>query len=684
MCKNPDCKKSATNKGTCTSKLINHCKFDRVTATYTITKPGSYTLSEDVKGTVIIATSGVCLDLCCHYLDANGAANAVHVQPNLNSISIFNGRIINSIDAGILIDTAFSVNIFDLSMLNNSLDAIRVTNSDTIEVKNVSFFGQTVGERALLFNLSRNLRINTITATYYLSTIGAVLQFDSCNTASVQDVDVTNCTKTSGADVNEFDPGTAFVAVTNSTGVDFVHVKVNNNTFNNNVAVSDQNDHWRTAEGIQFSNSNSCSLYRCETNNNTDIAGNVATTDTEDYLLNFLFCSGCEVREHQSNSNTCTAPILYFEMITVFDSNSVILDTCQANNNLISELFVSSFLQSEVDGIELGTYFTDNLTGNSHSNMVLNCQANNNILVNPGAGRTSHANAGLLIGIHPRGVGFTVDNCQASHNTISNLEPFSVSVGIVPSASTNTLVSNCITSNNQGAVLNYGIALHQVGLPVAGLGVKVVNCISDFNGTYGISVGLADDLNNTGGNVEIVDCFCSNNSGTGDAAGIIVQPLIGGTTNVVIKGCEIYDTTSVGANIAGIKVTNAVNVVIEDTNVFRTIADGFMAHGILFDTVNDSKIIRTQFHGNQNDGIRVTATSFNNLVQDNYAVDNGTIGFNDLSAFANAWLGNKAQVNGTDYSGVAVGNISTYTKATGTYAGGTAPLIYATTNLSII
>jgi hypothetical protein len=672
---NRDCQ-----KGGCTAKAINQCSLTRANGTYVITKPGNYTLSEDVRGTISIQTSNVCLDLCCHTIDANGAANAIVVADQKN-ISISNGAIINSTVAGISLTNVTSVEIFDLFFQNNALDAIFVTGSTDVSVSKIDSVGTASGERFLHFVNTDNIVVKESNATSYLSTLGAIIQFEKCDAVSVQDVNVTNNTKTSLATVDEFTAGTALVFVETSTGVDFVRVKVNNNTFNNTVAVADQNNHWRTAEGILFKNSNTCSLHRCETSDNTDIAGNLATLDTEDFMLQLLNCFSFIVTEHQANSNSSLQPLVYLQGITASDSSSITFDTCQANDNTLVELANIPGV-TQLIGFELAPYFISALT---HDLVLLNSQANGNTVTRGGAGRIISQQA-LVSGILVAGTGNAIiDKCQANRNRMVDFQPFTYAVGILSERSPNVIISNSTADFNTGSQFAIGI-LFESNSVTRGPNVWIKHCSASYNGNVGISMGaLTFITGRLNADAVIDDCvIVRNGTQAGPAAGIFVVPVAGNTRNLVIKDCQIFDTglgSTLSTSSAGISVTNATNVVIENTNVFDTTAPGVVvAHGILFDNVSNSKIIRTQLHRNKTNGVNLNANTLNNLVQDSYAVANLGTGFNDQSAFANAWFGNEAQANGVAYSGVS--NVATFSKSTGVYV--PAAIYPKLTNIAIV
>lgn len=659
-------------------KTINQKKIDKAGGALFLTQSGDYCVTEDIVGTLIIASDSVCLDLCCHTLNAAGAPNAI-VADGFQALKVYNGRIINSTDAAILVSNCEAVELYILEMNQHALDAIRHEDSTDLSVHDVVFSNDESGERALLFESCNNISVNRCQATGFLSTIGAVIQLDSCNAASIQDSDVSQCTKIGAANVYEFTPGTALVSVDSSTGVDFVHVKVNNNVFNNKVPIDDQANHWRTAEAIQFSLSSSCSLHQCETSNNTDVSGSLATLDTEDFFLLLFGSDNCIVTGHQSNNNSFALPPAYFIGVAVFDSNSMRLQGCQANNNTGTELLVAPF-ETNLQGFWISSYFS---FASAFDNVLRNCQANFNHVDFGGAGRTTVL--GYVAGMHATGTGYVIDNCQANHNSLGDAPPVTRAVGFISSAATNTLISNSTADNNTGGEESNGISLHITRGATRGTNQRIINCSASSNGNHGISVGLSIDLNQTNADVEIIDTVCDRNgSAGGPAAGIIVQPVLGGSRNILIKGCQIYDTFSGGNDIAGINITNASNVVIEDTNIFNTASTGFAAHGILFNNLTDSKIIRTQLHKNQNSGVEILGNNnaisiieslaidsnigFNfeagsvatcSLVQDSRALNNFIAGFRVAIAppLTVTFIGNEAQCNGAtandNYAGLA-------------------------------
>ncbi len=650
---------------------------------------GDYCVTENITGTIVVEANSVCLDLCCHTLDAAGHPNAI-VADGYQGLKIFDGRIINATDAAILIDNYSSVEIFKLVMNNNALDAIRQSNSIDLNVHDVDFINDNSGERALLFDTCDNISVNHCNASGFLSTIGAIVQFDTCHAVSMQDVDVTNNTKSQAVPTGSFATDAAMVNANTCEGVDFIHVKVNNNTINTTAIGT------RRFSAIGFVRSNSCSMHRCETSDNMDINGDVGNDLTQFAALDRQVFIGLSdniiITEHQANNNSFTAPIGTVRMYNVRDSNNIIFDGCQANSNSVQELIVSPVFFAEMQGFE-----TQVVSGTSDNCVIRNCQANFNTVVNGGAGRDPLlGNYAILTGIEVDGSSI-IENCQANNNSFQDATPLPLTllVGIASVETSNITISNTTADGNTGAELSLGIGFSGL-FGLIGSNYIVSNCSASSNGNYGLLIGDPIDLTTATFDISIIDCvFNENGNALSDSAGIGVLSLTSNASNILIKGCQIYDTFSGGGDAAGITIATASNVVIEDTNIFNTTADG-TGDGILFDTVRDSKIIRTQVHGNQNSGVELVGVNTNvmilnsiaidndkgfsvaarstlvhGVVQENRALGNTSIGFEHAAVlpapFDTGYQKNYAQDNGVNYSISNVIQIYDYSIPTATY-----------------
>jgi len=734
-CKSDKCHSDKKKEEGCTSKAIKQCHFDKHEGIYVIDKPGNYHLTKDVKGTLSIQCDNVCLDLCCHTLDANGGANAIVIgQPlqqavqisslkSLNAdlsaklkdahkngigkksdlplkksvastkassindfhhIRIFNGSVSGAEVSAIFANNVFDLELFDLTMLNNTLNSVHVNACNSVQVKNVDFSGRHKGERALLFDDSYNLQISECNATEYVSTVGAVIEINSCNTVYVKDVNVTDCVKQSTADFFIFTAETSFIFVggrgfpvfeeiLGSSDVHFERVRANNNVFED-LALA---DFWRTFSAILFTYSNSCSLTNCETSNNVDITGNSVNIDSEDFFLCLFLCESSKINGHQSNNNSCPESIVYFFPVAILDSVGIELDNVQTNNNYAEEL-ASIFFNTFLIGILTSLYFF----GDSSVDVIVkNSQANGNIVNKSGAGRTTAAgNGGFIFAIAAGFFGaseHSVQNCQANNNSILDSEPFTGVVGIINESGYGN-ISDSEASGNRGGEFAMGIDSFSFGGPIK---QTVTNCVAHNNGNYGISLGYPT-LDTLVDNVCIKDCVCIANGSQGDAAGIIVHPFSGSNRDIVIQNCKILETGSEFSDEAyGIlSTTEATGLVVENCIIENT--SGILGYGIFLDNLTDSIVSGCKVIRSQDDGIRVQSASTNNLFENNKAIGNSATGFVDSSGAANAWTGNKAENNGTDYAGIVA---STYSKSTGVVAGGaSANNIFFLTNISVI
>lgn len=599
--------------------VIDQCQINKQCCTLTLTKSGSYILGGDILGTIVIAGNSISLNLNSHNLNANGKANAIIINSNVQNVKVYNGRITNASKSAILVnENCSAIALYDLDMVNNPFNSIRIISSFDILVKNIDFVNSNSGERALKIDSCYNVAVDQCAMSGFFSTIGAILEINDSTNVTVNDVVVSYNTKTNTAVINEFDVATAFVGVNSCSGIDFARVKVNNNTINNTIPVADQSIHWRTAEAIAFLSSQTCTMHQCETSNNTDSAGAIATPDTEDYMLLFLGCENCQVTEHLSNNNSCTAPIAYFIGTMVADSNSMVLDECQSNSNFAAELNILPF-DSQLIGFWIAPYFD----GPVNDNVLKNSQSNFNQVADGGAGRTS--GGANVRGIEMASSGI-ITHCQVNHNSMGTTGDIQAVWGIFAPSAKDITISHSSADNNTGGGAAFGIEIIQCER------VVVSHCSASSNSFYGLLLGDP----NFGGpcnDVEIIDCVCHGN-GTNAFTFPLVGPagigIFASSTNIFIKGCQVYDTFANGYSTAGINAVQGSNVVIEDCNIFKTTSTTGAGFGILFDTLTDSKIIRTQVHENQNCGVELVGTNTNVAIIDSIAIDNN-LGFNFAS-----------------------------------------------------
>lgn len=598
---------------------------------------------------------------------------------DIHHVSIFNGTVMGAIDAAIFIDTCFDVTLYDLTFLENEVDSIRVEDSNAVKVLKTTFLGDTKGERALNVFGSDNLTVSALVATGYVTTLGGIIQFEDCNLISMSDVDVSFNTSTPAASVDYLDAGSSIVVFSGCKGMNLTRVRVDNNTF------TDQNiaTNGRSHEALSFFLCSIGSLIDCSTSNNIDSTGS-GIQETDDFICAFLGCDNFILKNLQSNKNSTPATIFTFFQIFSGDSSNMFFDGAQANSSTVAAY------TNGANSVFVGAAF--NSTNDVHDNIFINCQANDNVL-------TQALINSFHVGIHTQGQDVIFNGCQTSNNIVGNLT--GNIIGLVPSFSRNAIIENCTANHNIGSNNAAGIVVH-------GGNLKVLNSLASRNGNSGMQLGVFSGASDPLTNIEVIDCAVNDNgTAVGVARGLNFSA---GIQNVFIKGCEINNTGTANSSAAlGIRIVSASrNVVVEDTVVTNT-TSSTTGVGISFTGVTNGQILRTKVFGSQNQGVQTSGTcanivvdgssainngsngfefstgTTNSLVQNSIALSNTGTGFVDLTASQNGWLGNKAQNNTAGaYSGIAAGNISTYSKSTGAYAGGSAPNIYSTTNLTII
>ncbi|AYV76807.1 MAG: hypothetical protein Barrevirus1_29 [Barrevirus sp.] len=663
-----DCKNKNERHGCgCNSTNVDQCKMNKAGQNLILTKSGNYTLSENVKGTIVVAANSVCIDLCCHILDANGAANAI-IASGFSDLSVSNGTIKNSSATAIMVDTYINVTFENLKIHDYIMNGIDITSSTNVVLQDVALSNKNSGERALFLSKVKNFSFVRGSATGFLSTMAAVVEIDICKDITLTDVNIFENTKAYTIDTSFNVARGSIISINSSDGISLTRLNANRNIINPSNAVTGT----RRSTVMNMFQSTNITVQESEFCSNVEAGGGLNARTS---ILRTDSCSHVTVKNTKTNNNHATAPIVKFRMneftATVANGTNLVVEYAQANENIADELVVTAAGSANS---ELTGFFVGSIAG--LDGLMRYCQANDNVVKNGGSPRTT--TLGNLNPIEIAATGVIVDTFQASNNVMNTILPNQFVNGIITNGSTDIDILNSTADNNSGGFVVYAFQTFS-----GSDRITLKGCSARNNRGYGIAIGdplFLDDFSN---NVTIVDSFFLKNfHDTIETFGMFLKG-----TNILVKESEVTGTNSDKANATGIKAFSANNVVIQDTDVFTTTAPGFVGSGIVFDAVVDSKILRCQVHENQNDGVQLTTTSLNNLVQDDYAVSNGGIGFNDLSTFANVWLGNKAQANvGLAYSGVASANIAIYSKSSGMYMPvvPSTPIFPGLTNISVI
>ncbi len=250
----------------CSSTVITQEDVDAGAGVYTISSSGVYCLAEDILGVILVQSDSVSLDLSNHTLNANGAPVAVAVN-NVKGVWINNGFITGSTSSGILVDGCESVALYYLHMANHTLDTVSVFNSNEVNVTKVNCFGGS-GERAARFDNSQNVVLAQVNVTDFVSTIGAIVEFNSCSGCSIRDCDIQRNTKAIAASNTSSSVNSRMISLNQCVSIDFGHIKVNDNFIAGATVAT------RNFQAIGISDCVSCYLADCEMSGNVDsVAG---------------------------------------------------------------------------------------------------------------------------------------------------------------------------------------------------------------------------------------------------------------------------------------------------------------------------------------------------------------------------------------------------------------------------
>jgi len=682
-CKSQKCHPDK-KEGGCSSKAINQCHFNKYGGVYVIDKPGSYHLAKDVKGTLSIKSNNVCLNLCCHTIDANGAANAIRIgelvqvsqtlgkksvkllreakkEPKsfnavkrdtpemihrtvkasnavvgeLHHIRIFNGTVSGATSDAIFANEISDLEISDLTSLQN-LNGIRVLNSNAVKIQDVDFSGKQIGDNALLVENTDNLFLEKLSVAGYTATQGSLVEIIDCGGVLAEDVYINGNEKTVG--------GTgALFYVGQSVRVDFKNVHVDQNA--NNFSGEDYRFHALHVDGVTDG-----TFSYCSTSDNVDLlgagdfSGTLQFTRIEDSF-------NIQLKGYQANSNKAEELISSFASVLLVDCVNVSSDSVQTNSNVanLKSGFFDYFLGLWALGVD----------GFS----IRNSQANSNRLLDS---ELSRAGPLLIAGIRINSLATVVENVQASFNVVDDQSFLCLLWGILVSAPEGLAVNDTDTSfnTNNGAGVAYGLATHFGQL-------NANRCTSTHNSNYGISLGFREDPGASVVDNVLIDCVCKNNgtkSVADDAAGIILQPVSEGVQNTIIRNCEVSATgNSSTSSSGGIVAKGSNDLVVENCLITKTSAEGD-ADGLLLQDVSNAVISNCQSLSNNNRGFASLGESTNisfienvssnndkgfelsadttfSLVRDNVAINNLSLGFEqDASGIFNtSYIRNQAQ-----------------------------------------
>ena len=648
---------------------------------YVISAPGNYCLGEDVVfnpasagiSAITIAAPNVELFMNNYYIQQVGqlpGVNGISINPGLYNVAVKNGELIGFSQDGILAGDPTLANtatirdliIGDITSTNNAFNGVRVFSTTGAHIYDLTATGTVAGERFLQLNSSNDILVEKSSGIGFTSTIGSILEVNSCVNVVIQDVIINDNIKAVTA-VNGTAQQTAFAMINISTEVSLMRVKINNNT-NTTSATNGYSV-------LYFFGSPNCAVVDSQVCFNSDIAGGI---NAQDSIIRVNQSDNFIGIDTQANYNTVPTTVQRLIVVNGLNNKAPYLDGVQANFNSVSALSVvagSSYLQM--------IYFTSAIIGTGFSAEFRNCQTNFNSVGSGGGGRGA-TNFGVLEGLHVDHRASIVDNHQANDNTMGDTNFNTQVVGIEMGGLTGTSVlSNSQANFNTGGAESFGISFDVTAPFFLDADKLITNCTASSNGTYGIDMNFGNTTTNSGSGIVIRDCMVGNNGGpTGPAIGIFLRQLTGGLRNCLISGCQIFDTRStatLNGNATGISANGITNLVIEDTLVFDTVGtnSSFTGYGILLNGCKNGTIKNTQVNTAQTAGFELIGTNTGIafieciaeanaigfefatgstpsccLVQDCTAINNTVFGFVYAPAtLTTTFIGNEAQCNGT-------------------------------------
>lgn len=126
---------------------ITQAQITNAGGTLTLSKSGTYILTEDVKGTIVFGADNMGIDLGNHKIDANGAANCIRAT-GINQVNCFNGSLTGASDAAVFWTNVRGTRMWNCRFYGNANDGVRCVNCVQCGCTGCEFDGQFGGEKA--------------------------------------------------------------------------------------------------------------------------------------------------------------------------------------------------------------------------------------------------------------------------------------------------------------------------------------------------------------------------------------------------------------------------------------------------------------------------------------------------------------------------------------------------------
>jgi len=531
---------------------INQTLITDANGTYTITKPGSYCVTEDVTGTIVIAANSVCLSLDCHIVNAGGHDNAIVITP-VRGVSVYGGTVTGALDAGILAFDASGVNLHDLYFVGNTSLGVDLEGLSGASLSNLEFDGGQLGggDKALRVNESENVNINSINVYGFTNVTESIITIEYSDNINLTDVLAANNEKALTGSPGQFSNATGIISVFYCWDTNLVRCHADNNyAANDNVLFGP----------ISIIASSNFALEDCTANNNYHMGR------SEQGFAPFFFYvntaspfgdpqeSSAYVDRCQANGNVASYITYFLHGFHVESTSDVILNNCQANGNSLQQTYtVVDGDTSGLAGIYIldgAEYFNPGEPG-SQNWIVRGCQANDNVVINGGSQPSGSYSD--VSGLFFQGAGYigkpaklVIEDSQFCFNTMQTSGVQQKAQGIHLQDAIGATVTNCTCDNNNGSDAVTGIRV--LGHYGFSQDIEIIGCTANFNvtsGTVASGIRVGVDTESIAQRVTIRDCYTNDQEG-GDGTNLYGIFFDGNQLDSSIIGCQCnYNNTGV-------------------------------------------------------------------------------------------------------------------------------------------
>ena len=601
------------------------CAARQISRAVTITKSGSYCLTKDIRGTIVVAASDVTIDLNSHLVNGIGQTAAISVQ-NQSNVTIRNGSVTNPASLG-----------------------VQVTGSTGFSLENVQIFGSN---NALAMTGSFGSELNNVKVYNNLNVSDALILIDTCDTIKWSNVEVFNNTKNFTVGLPYPNPIGALLGVVNSHNISLDSILINNNT---------KSGGYGGFQAIIILSSSNIAALNGQLNGNS-VLDNEGTSF---HIFEIFGCSDIIIDGYQINGNSVQE---IDELSGIYAENSprVVIKNTQISNNSHQAAIEGPQGYIFDHGIWLGAYMAP-----MDGCVISHCQICRNTIID---GTVQNPDSyseftGILVAnqqnaLPPSTVPTIVENCQINYNSMGGAGK--IVAGILIDSTDDCIVRDCQCDYNNGGSYCFGINVigqpDQNNVPGISKNVRIINCTGNNNTSLGTAAaGLAvcglthaPDFTDFVQNLQVIGGQFNYNFGATSGYGIAMQD----TKGCSVENCQTDANMSTGVFLGKFIIDDFLSdnpqpinndATISDCSAKENGANGFELSGI--DATNDNCLLQGNISwSNQGVGFLDTSVSLTSRYLSNYSKGNGLLPYlfldGSIQIFSLDKFGNYTNVSG--------------------------------------